>query len=174
VNPAALQHIADPSYLDGMETWPLADLRARRGDCQYWEDAISFARRTVQARLDIVRHELVRRRAGHPRSSLSELIGLLPDTLVDSPSPSSGLSRSNRTTTVDAPTELAELVDRHPLDVIELRSDGDLDLIEIDLVGSERALSEARRTVFDRLDQLSAELTRRYRSGDASVDALLA
>jgi hypothetical protein len=33
--------------------------------------------------------------------------------------------------------------------------------------------SDIRRQLFDRIDALTAELVRRYRDGDASVDTLL-
>jgi hypothetical protein len=37
----------------------------------------------------------------------------------------------------------------------------------------ESAQSDLRRQLFDRIDALTAELVRRYRDGDASVDTLL-
>jgi hypothetical protein len=172
VNPADLERIASPAYLHAMNAWTLPELRQRRSECQRWEDSVSFARRIVQGRLDIVRHELVRRRAGHARSTLIDLIVQLPDTLADPSTPSTG-QRASHSNTIDVPTELSELVDRHSLDGIDRMDDSELSLIEGDLMASEKALSEARRTLFDRLDTLSAELTQRYRSGDASVDELL-
>jgi hypothetical protein len=41
------------------------------------------------------------------------------------------------------------------------------------LAGLERTVSARRHRLHQRLDQLQAELVRRYRSGEASVDALL-
>jgi len=41
------------------------------------------------------------------------------------------------------------------------------------LAGFERTVSALRRTLFDRIDAIEAELTRRYRTGEASVDSLL-
>ena len=38
----------------------------------------------------------------------------------------------------------------------------------------EQARSHERRELFTRIDQLSAELVRRYRDGEADVDGLLA
>jgi hypothetical protein len=34
-------------------------------------------------------------------------------------------------------------------------------------------VSDLRRNLFDRIDAIEAELTRRYRTGEASVDSLL-
>ena len=41
------------------------------------------------------------------------------------------------------------------------------------LTSFERRVSDDRRARFDRLDALSAELVRRYREGEATVDGLL-
>ena len=41
------------------------------------------------------------------------------------------------------------------------------------LTAFERRVSDDRRDRYDRLDALSAELVRRYREGEASVDGLL-
>ncbi len=45
--------------------------------------------------------------------------------------------------------------------------------LEHQLTGFERRVSDNRRDRYDRLDALSAELVRRYREGEASVDGLL-
>jgi hypothetical protein len=37
----------------------------------------------------------------------------------------------------------------------------------------EREISDRRRQFFDRIDTLQAEITRRYRTGEASVESLL-
>ena len=37
----------------------------------------------------------------------------------------------------------------------------------------ERRVSDLRRALFDRIDAIENELTRRYRTGEASVDTLL-
>ena len=45
--------------------------------------------------------------------------------------------------------------------------------LEEQLTAFERRVSDNRRDRYDRLDALSAELVRRYREGEASVDGLL-
>jgi len=45
--------------------------------------------------------------------------------------------------------------------------------LEHQLTAFERQVSDNRRDRYDRLDLLSAELVRRYREGEASVDGLL-
>jgi hypothetical protein len=48
-----------------------------------------------------------------------------------------------------------------------------LQTMAAELTALERVVSDRRRQSFDRLDVLSGELARRYRTGEASVDALL-
>src|SRR5690606_15813569 len=49
----------------------------------------------------------------------------------------------------------------------------ELDELEDQLAKFERRVSDDRRSRYDLLDALSAELVRRYREGEASVDGLL-
>jgi hypothetical protein len=52
-------------------------------------------------------------------------------------------------------------------------TDADLAGLAHDLAAFERKVSEQRRAFFDRIDALQAELTRRYKTGEASVESLL-
>ena len=53
------------------------------------------------------------------------------------------------------------------------RCPSELDTLAEQLIDFERKVSDNRRDRYDRLDALSAELVRRYRDGEASVDGLL-
>ncbi|CAB4857487.1 unannotated protein [freshwater metagenome] len=157
---------ADPSSLS------LADLRALRAKLQADDDAISYVRRLVQGRLDLVLAEQQRRVSGNERDVSEYLPAILGRQLTGGP------ARPPR------PTEDAS---EHPL-AIELdelcRGLGanhvtELDATQLSALSSglqefEQARSQERRDLFGRLDALTAELVRRYRDGEASVDGLLA
>src|SRR6185312_4587228 len=51
--------------------------------------------------------------------------------------------------------------------------DDELEVYATALADFERQRSAERRALFDRIDALSAELVRRYRDGEATVDGLL-
>jgi len=53
-------------------------------------------------------------------------------------------------------------------------NDHELDALSAALEAFEHDRSHERHDLFDRLDALSAELVRRYRDGEASVEGLLA
>ena len=61
---ASLERFLDPELLDGLTGWPLDRVRALRDEAQQVEGGLSYVRRMVQGRLDIVGAELERRREG--------------------------------------------------------------------------------------------------------------
>ena len=65
------------------------------------------------------------------------------------------------------------MLDVQALGDLPARSDAELTEIRVSLAGVEADLSTQRKALFDRLDALSAEITRRYRTGEASVESLL-
>jgi hypothetical protein len=169
--------MTDEAYLQGLEQRSTDDVRAMRAECQSLETQVSFVRRLAQGRLDIVDAELDRRHKGRPPSDLSELVAALPDTLGRHlTAPGSG----RRPTTIE-PIEpdpllvepLDRILDVDALGSLPLRSDSELGQIRAALAEVEADLSARRRLVFERLDALSAEITRRYRTGEASVESLL-
>src|SRR5687768_7003734 len=56
--------IFSPDYLSGLDQVAIADLRKRRAECEQVEAELSFTRRLLQGKLDILTHELERREAG--------------------------------------------------------------------------------------------------------------
>src|SRR4051794_35808748 len=78
-----LDEVLDPSYLLDLEARTLDEVRSMRDAAQRVETGVSFLRRLAQGRLDIVNHELERRRQGGEPGDLSDLIGQLPDILSE-------------------------------------------------------------------------------------------
>ena len=169
--------MSDEAYLDGLEQRTTDEVRAMRAECQALEAQVSYVRRLTQGRLDIVDAELDRRREGRPPSDLAELVAALPDTLGRHlTAPGSG----RRPTTIEPiepdPTlvdPLDRILDVDALGALPSRSDDDLAEVRTALAAVEADLSARRRSLFERLDALSAEITRRYRTGEASVESLL-
>jgi hypothetical protein len=172
-----LERILGPDYLGELESREMADVRAMRTECQAVETSLSYLRRLVQGRLDIVGVELQRRREGGDPHDLTNLISQLPEIL------------SNRTRTpgfgrlpqllapgaIDADLEarLEQIVGGHDVESLPELSDEAVDGIRAELESFEREVSQRRRELFDRIDALQAEVTRRYRTGEANVESLL-
>jgi hypothetical protein len=169
--------LLDPVFLDGLESMPLGEIRSRRATCLVVEDGLSYFRRLVQGRLDIVLAEAHRREAGGIRGDVAALVGRLPEILGDHPrGPSNGRlsalldpddfdgAQIGRLDAIVDGDRLAGLPD---LGEGELRATIDaLEALEMEASGTRRALHE----VMDRLQQ---ELVRRYKTGEATVDSLL-
>jgi hypothetical protein len=150
----------------------LVELRALRARLQNDDDAVSYVRRLAQARLDLVEAEKRRRREGDTETLTDELPAILSSHLTGGP---------------PRPPRPAEDYSSHPLaeqfDALADRAgDQDLEELTVDeltfyadaLRDFEQARSHERRDLFAKIDELSAELVRRYRDGEADVDGLLA
>ncbi len=168
----------DDRERDELASWTNEQLRQRRAACEAHEAAISYARRVLQGRLDIVRAELERRlEAGEDQAG--ELLSRLPALLAGDTSRPTPLRA--RVSSVTVPPEADELVARIDADLgestlstLNSRSDGELSALIVALERHEAELSGTRRELFDAIDALRDELAARYKDGRANVADLLA
>lgn len=168
--------LLDPGYVSALPERPMDEIRRMRAECQEVETGLSLLRRLVQGRLDIVGLELARRADGGDPADLPDLIARLPQVLSDrTHAPGTG-----RLPQMMAPGELPEL--EAELDSIisaggmtDLPSVSDDSLRETadQLSTFEQTVSGHRQALFERIDALQAEITRRYKTGEATVDSLL-
>ncbi len=172
-----LEAILADDYLGDVGALSIDEVRARRAACKEIETGLSYLRRLVQGRLDVVAAEQARRGDGDAGDDLEALIARLPQLLAGS-TRSEGTGRlpsSIGTGTIDdgLQDELDEIITDSHLGEPGRLSDDQLEAARVSLVAFEKKVSGLRRTLFDRIDALEAELTRRYKSGEASVDSLL-
>lgn len=168
-----IDRVLAEDYLDGLREAPLADVRALRGEAEQEEVDLSYLRRMVQGRVDVLRAEQARRGGAG-----GGLVEGLAQILADEPrSPARGLGRHSalEPTRVDEHRRRVEaMVADVGVSDLSVRSDedlaGDLELFS----GEEQGLSAKRREVQAVMDACSAEITRRYRDGEADVATLLA
>jgi hypothetical protein len=160
------EDVVDPRTLS------LDELRALRNELQSEDDEVSYVRRVAQARVDLVRAEQHRRGRGETSEDLpSELRVVLSSHLTGGPPrpprPVENLGDNALS------RELDSICTEHGFSRIEELPLAELTELERFLTAFERRVSDNRRDRYDRLDALSAELVRRYREGEASVDGLL-
>jgi hypothetical protein len=171
---AAVDELLQPGFLETATQASMAEVRRLRRQAEQEEVNLSYTRRLLQGRLDIVRRELQRRAEDDGRS----LVDLLPEILSEKGrGPAHGLGR-HQTVQPSAPEEyeswvnsLAPGVD---LSAIADLTDAKLEKAARALAQAETGLSERRRGVQQVMDALAGELGRRYRDGEADVAALLA
>jgi hypothetical protein len=172
---ATFDDVLAAGYLDDLRKMPLDVVRTKRGECQTVEAALSYGRRLLQGRLDIVGAEL-RRRAGGEAPDTTALVDDLKNILAERVrSPGYG-----RLPSIMAPAGDDELVAEveASLDAGTLASLSELSDDEVraqaDKLGSlEQRLSEQRHKVHQRIDALQEEVVRRYKEGEATVEGLL-
>jgi hypothetical protein len=173
-SPEALLSEAALEQLDTLDT---EDLRRIRSQCEVAEEGISYARRLLQGRLDILRAALDQ--SDHPGAD--GLLAALPAIMADQGHVSDpAQARSLRVRVPADADRYAALIDAVIAedDVPQLpdRAEDDLSglqrVVEI-LTEVEHELSARRRALFSRIDGLREELLARYKDGRADVRDLL-
>lgn len=159
-------------YLAGLAELPLGDVRALRDEAGQEETDLSYLRRLLQGRIDIVGAELASRSGQGDRRLVEELPRILAEAQR---TPARGLGRyqtvepSNAGSTRRLEEQIASV------DVTDLaeRDEDSLRGLLDELQATEAGISERRRAVQDVFDATSAEITGRYREGRANVAELL-
>ncbi|WP_028814628.1 hypothetical protein [Streptomyces flavidovirens] len=149
----------------------LPELRGLRRDSQRDEADLSYVRRLLHGRIDILRAELARRTG--PESPVVER---LSEILADAPSQHRS---SARHVTMSTPHSeefrllAAEMLADVELSDLAARTDEELHAAMGRLVRYEQQVSRRRQQLQRTADDCSAEIARRYRDGEAQVDDLL-
>ena len=166
----------------GAATGPLSalsvgELRERRNELQRHEQTLSYLRRLVQGRLDIVLDELHHRTDGSASRDLHTVVDELPKILAEhhAAADRGALPEilSPPDDVDDAVAELDHLLDAGRLGSLSELDDTDLRAAVERLGAFERKVSERRHAVHLALDAVQEEIVLRYKTGEASVDALI-
>ena len=174
-----LDVVSDPSFLDDLQDRPMEELRAVRSRLQSLENSLSYVRRLIQGRFDIIGGELQRRRDGGDAGDSGELIGRLPDILAEARGSQPGSVRPPHSLEPDAEltADLEEMLENIAAvdtlsNVVEIPED-QLSGSLTELRSLEDRVSNHRRLLHELIDKVQAEVTRRYTTGEATVDGLL-
>ncbi|MGW2722154.1 RsiG family protein [Streptomyces sp. NPDC001492] len=150
----------------------LPELRALRRDAQREEADLSYVRRLLQGRIDILRAELTRRSP----AGAGSVVERLPEILTDAPARHRS---SARHVTLGTPYNeeygrlAADMLAEVELSDLAARTDLELNTAMGRLVRYEQQVSLRRQRLQRTTDDCSGEITRRYREGEAQVDDLL-
>ena len=169
-----LDRVVSPDYLTDLRERPLTEIRELRHEAEQEEADLSYLRRLLQGRIDIVRAEQARRAPG---AGDEHILAHLSEILADEPRGAAhGLGRfiTVEPSRVD---EHRRAMEQAVADVdisdVEARTDEELGQALERLAAYEHKVSEARHAVQAVMDECTAEITRRYREGEAQVDDLL-
>ena len=170
-----IDEATDPAFIADIETLSTAELREKRALLDELDTELSYYRRMLHGRMDLLEFEL-RRRSGEEDRTLLEA---LPQILAVGVG---GIHRSPipKELPLEPPESGAD--ERHPVDTIlqddflahlPTIDDDELIAIQATLTDAERIVSRERRNIYDVYDVISAELTRRYKEGLADAGDLL-
>ncbi len=168
-----IDRVLAEDFLAGLQDLPLPEVRALRAEAEQEEVDLSYLRRMIQGRLDILRAELNRRDG----TGDSNLVQGLAAILADEPrAPARGLGRytTMEPSRADSHRRYVEaLVADVDLSDVSARSTDELAHAMRTLSEEEQELSAKRRQVQRVMDECGGDITRRYRDGEADVDTLL-
>ncbi len=171
-----LDHVLAPDWIGDPATLPMHELRARRAEAQAFEVTLSYQRRVAQGRLDIVAAERRRREEGGDPLDHEQMVAQLSEILAPH-TRTPGMGRLSQLLAPDPDgTDTAELdaiAGPGVLASLQDLNDDELDELVGALADFEMRCSALRRELHDRIDQLQAEVVRRYRTGEATVENLL-
>jgi hypothetical protein len=169
-----IDRVLGAAFSAGLGALALAEVRARRDDAAQEETDLSYLRRLLHARIDLVRAEQQRRREGGTAPVVAELARILAVNAV-APATGSGRHQTLQPSRAEAHRRHVEAL----VADVDLSDVGSLSAEQLESAlaayrTEESSVSQRRREVQQVVDTLNAEIGSRYASGTASVDELLA
>lgn len=159
----------EPEFVSELEALDLDELRDRKRMADEVETELSYYRRLLHGRLDLLSFEERRRKGEEQRS----LIEALPEVLGAGESGGSGRSRFPTVFAPDLPASRRRQIDQILGDDFLTRlpelSDEEIAQIRATLEEAEHDISTQRKAVQQVVDTLHAELLRRYKQGAADL-----
>jgi hypothetical protein len=167
-----IDRVLDPEFSLDVESLELDELRTRRDLAEEVEREMSYYRRLLHGRMDLLGFELRRRRGEETRT----LIEALPEIIASGLTSEVGVADTRH---LSLELHLPETTGRRPIDAV-LEDDAltrVTSMSEDDLVETQEALTEAegeistsRRQLHGVIDRLQAEIIDRYKRGLAESD----
>jgi hypothetical protein len=173
-----IDRVLAPGYLDGIDALDLDEVRIRRAEADQEEVDLSYARRLLQGRIDILKAEQQRRQGTGPLMPAlgtrgdEAIVEALKRILGDEKRTDHGLGR-HLTSTPSRVGEHRREAERAVADV----GGSDLDALDeqklaeaiANLCEIESRVSRSRRSVQQVVDALTAEVARRYQLDQVSL-----
>ncbi|HEV3169510.1 MAG TPA: aerial mycelium formation protein [Actinocrinis sp.] len=168
-----LDRVLAAGFTSGLGTLPLAELRGRRADALAEEGDLSYLRRVLHGRIDIIAAESARR----TDADAGPLVNRLTEILADAPPARTASARHVALARTAPPGEYRVALEARlrELAVPDLGDCPEMTLrsAAAALADYEREVSDLRHKVQRAADECATELARRYRVGEAAVDDLL-
>jgi hypothetical protein len=173
-SPRRIDRVLDHAFAADLPSVPLPVLRERRAEASAEESDLSYLRRVLHGRLDIIAAECARRAGGDQ----SPLVARLAEILADAPSSRVASARhlglGGESTVGEYRTAMETRLRELAVPDLTACSESTLRETATALSACEREVSDLRRRVQGVAEACAAGLARRYREGEAAIDDLLA
>jgi hypothetical protein len=171
-----IDQVRDEEFTADLRGLNLDELRSRRSLLDDLDTELSFYRRVLHGRMDLLSFEMRRRSGEETRSLIEALPEILAGDELTAPA-RHGLPRELPISAPDFVGEGKRVIDRvlgdDFLAHLPTIDDHELEEIQSLLTEAEAEISEQRRDVYEAYEVVTAELTRRYREGLADANELL-
>jgi len=167
-----IDEILDRAFLEALDGLGPDELRARLRDARSEEDALSYIRRNLHGRLDLLRAELSARKGERGTNrGVDALAAVLTDRVGAPRGTRAGLGL--RAAAVASRRRAEEVLSDDHLARLPDMSDQQIAEVAERVEELEGRLSQQRRRVHEVIDTLESELAGRYKSGlEPSLDRL--
>lgn len=168
-----IDRVLAPDFAAGIGEKDLAEVRALRDEAAQEETDLSYLRRLLHGRIDIVRAEQRQRSSGESGAVVGQLAEILAANAV-APAHGSGRHSTLEPSRAEAHRRHVEaLVSDVDLSNVAQAPDETLEQALRTYLAEESSVSGLRHQVQRVMDSLNAEIGARYSRGQASVDNLL-
>ena len=164
--------VLEPEYLEGLEGLDLDELRRRRHTAEDVESQISYYRRLLHGRMDLLNFELRRRGGEEERTLLEALPEILASGMVLGPEPNlKHIETMPPLPTTTGRRLIDKIMDDGVLTKLPELTDAEVSEALDRLEEVEAQLSTQRKQLHNVIDALQQEIIGRYRSqqGEAQV-----
>lgn len=164
--------VLDAAFTHDLQALPVPELRGRRKLAEEEEAELSYVRRLLQSRLDVIDSELQRRRSStHSGQAVADVVAILTAEPVSEPRHiAPGLDPSP---IAEQRRAVERLLADPALSYVTVLSTDDLAVAREQVSAFEQEVSSQRLAVQAVVDSITGELMQRYRNREATVDTLL-
>ncbi|MDP8956589.1 MAG: hypothetical protein M3N24_06500 [Actinomycetota bacterium] len=162
--------VLDPAFVEGVRDLPLDELRRRRDEALAEREFLSYLRRLLQVREDVLKTERARRQQGEgPESFMDRLTRVLADGPRARGRGEALRIALSQEDLAEAERRVDEVVGEGWSPRPEGLDDQQLENALAALEREERAVSELRAAIFRVHDHLQEELKRRYQENPSQI-----
>lgn len=167
-----IDQVLAPGFADEVDQLEIDELRRRRDQAEEVERELSYQRRLLHGRMDLLAFELRRRQGKETRSIIEALPEIIAAGLHGGDTANfRHLSLELSLPETTGRRDIDQILEDDALARVTSMSEQELADVQAALAQAEEGVSETRRKLHTVIDGLQAEIIERYKQGLANSDA---